>query len=111
MEVVARELGRLRDDPATEEELERTKENVKARIILGLESSGSRMNRLGGSILFGLPLLEPEELMARIDAVSLDDLRELAAELWPADRLSAAGIGPDEAAFSEAVTPVAPAAR
>ena len=76
------------------QELERASENVKARIVLALESSGSGMNRLGGSILFGLPLLEPDELMARIDAVSLDDLRGLVAELWPADRLSAAGIGP-----------------
>jgi predicted Zn-dependent peptidase len=110
MDVVAAELERLRDDPASQEELERARENVKARVILGLESSGSRMNRLGGSVLFGLPLLEPEELMARIDAVTLDDLRELAAELWPVDRLSAAGIGPDEGAFREAVAPTAPSA-
>jgi predicted Zn-dependent peptidase len=80
------------------EELARTKENVKARVILGLESSSARMNRLGGSILFDLPVLEPDELMARFDAVTLDDLRGLVAELWPAERLSAAGIGPDEAA-------------
>jgi predicted Zn-dependent peptidase len=111
MQVVAGELERLRRDPATQEELDRAKENVKARVILGLESSGARMNRLGGSILFGLPLLEPDELMARIDAVSLDDLRGLAAELWPADRMSAAGIGPDEAAFRNAIAPIAPAAR
>src|SRR6266511_4559478 len=56
--------------PATGEELERAKENVKARIILALESSSARMNRLGGSVMYGLPLLEPDELMASIDAVS-----------------------------------------
>ncbi len=99
MTVVGEELRRLRAEPGTAEELDRAKENVKARIVLGLESSSARMNRLGGSTLFGLPLLEPEELMERIDAVSLDDLAALADELWAPERLSAAGIGPDEDAF------------
>ena len=103
MGVVGAELRRLRTEPATAEELERARENVKARIILGLESSAARMNRLGGSVLFGLPLLELDELMARIDAVTLDDLAALAEDLWAPDRLSAAGIGPDEDAFRSAV--------
>lgn len=101
--VVGEELRRLRSEPADADELERAKENVKARIVLGLESSAARMNRLGGSTLFGLPLLEPEELMERIDAVTLEDLEALAAELWAPERLSAAGIGPDEDAFRAAV--------
>jgi predicted Zn-dependent peptidase len=106
MAVVAEELQRLRSEPVGVDELERARENVKARIILGLESSAARMNRLGGSVLFGLPLLEPEELMARIDAVTLDDLTALATELWAPGRLSAAGIGPDEDAFRAAVAEV-----
>ena len=61
----------MRAEPATPEELERAKENVKARIILALESSSARMNRLGGSLLYGLPLLEPDELVERIDAVTV----------------------------------------
>ena len=97
---------RLREQPATEEELERARENVKARVVLALESTGARMNRLGASLLYGLPLLEADEVMARIDAVTLDDLRELTDELWAPERLSAAGIGPDEQAFRAAVEPV-----
>jgi predicted Zn-dependent peptidase len=110
MAVVGTELDRMRREPATDEELERAKENVKARIILGLEHSGARMNRLGGSLLYGLPLLEPEELMARIDAVQLADLAALADELWKPERLSAAGIGPDEDAFRGAVEALSGAA-
>ena len=74
-----------------------------------MESTGARMHRLGGSLLFGLPLLETDEVMARFDAVTLDDLRELTDELWAPERLSAAGIGPDEAAFREAAAEVTPA--
>jgi predicted Zn-dependent peptidase len=107
---VAGELARLREQPATEEELERARENVKARVVLALESTGARMNRLGASLLYGLPLLETDEVMARFEAVTMDDLRELTDELWAPDRLSAAGIGPDEQAFRAAVDDVCPGA-
>ena len=75
MQVVGDELERLREQPATEEELVRARENVKARVVLGMESTGARMHRLGGSLLFGLPLLETDEVMERIDAVTMDDMR------------------------------------
>jgi predicted Zn-dependent peptidase len=111
MEVVASELAQLREQPATDEELARARENVKARVVLSQESTGARMNRLGGSLMFGLPLLDVDELMARFDAVTLDDLRELTDELWAPERLSAAGIGPDESAFRSAVADLTPAAE
>jgi predicted Zn-dependent peptidase len=107
MKVVGDELERLREQPATEAELVRARENVKARVVLGMESTGARMHRLGGSLLFGLPLLETDEVMERIDAVSLDDMRSLVDELWRPDGLSAAGIGPDEDSFRNAVEGVA----
>jgi predicted Zn-dependent peptidase len=110
MSVVGEELARLREQPATEDELERARENVKARVILGLESTGARMNRLGASLLYGLPLLEADEVIARFEAVTMDDLQELTDELWRPERLSAAGIGPDEQAFRDAVEDVCPGA-
>jgi predicted Zn-dependent peptidase len=111
MEIVGAELDRLRSEGVTEDELSRARENVKARIVLGLESAGARMSRLGASVLYGLPLLDLDEIMARIDAVTLEDLRALVEELWVPEALSAAGIGPDEAAFTDAVTGVCPAAE
>jgi predicted Zn-dependent peptidase len=111
MHVVATELDRLRAASIDEEELSRARENVKARVVLSLESSSARMNRLGASTLYDLPLLEAEELMARVDAVSLDALSELVDELWAPERLSAAGIGPSEDAFRAAVAPVCPGAE
>jgi predicted Zn-dependent peptidase len=104
--VVANELARLREDPASHDELARAKENLKGRVVLALESTGARMNRLGSEILAGAPLLSLDEVVERIEAVSLGDLAALVAELWPAERLSAAGIGPDEAKFDEALAAV-----
>jgi predicted Zn-dependent peptidase len=104
--VVGAELERVADDPATQDELERSKENVKGRVVLSLESTGTRMNRLGSSVLTDVPVLGIDDVIERIDAVTLDDLRQLAAELWPVRRLSAAGIGLDPDVFGEAIAPL-----
>jgi predicted Zn-dependent peptidase len=106
LQVVGAELERVRDEPATRDELERSKENVKGRVVLSLESTSTRMNRLGSSVLTDVPVLGLDEVIERIDAVRLDDLRELANELWPLERLSAAGIGVDPNVFGEAVAPL-----
>jgi len=108
MSIVASELARLREQPATEDELSRAKENLKGRVVLALESTGSRMNRLGSEVLAGAPLLSIDEVIERIDAVTREDLSELVHELWAPGRLSAAGIGPDEQQFADAVSVIVP---
>jgi predicted Zn-dependent peptidase len=109
LSVVGAELARCRAQPATAEELHRAKENLKGRVVLALESTGARMNRLGSELLAGAPLMPLDEVVARIDAVTLEDLTELAEELWAPERLSAAGIGPDGDRFEEALAAVGPA--
>ncbi|HXE44974.1 MAG TPA: pitrilysin family protein [Conexibacter sp.] len=106
LDVIARELARLRRDPASEEELSRAKENLKGRVVLSLESTGARMNRLGSHILGDVPLLSVDEVIAGIDAVAHEDLLMLAGELFAPERLSVAGIGPDEGAFDGAIAPL-----
>ncbi len=101
--VISTELDRLRREPATPDELDRAKENLKGRVLLALESTGARMSRLGSELLAEAPLLGLDEVVAQIDAVTVSDLEELAAELWDPQRLSVAGIGPDEASFTDAV--------
>ena len=108
--MIGAELDRLRIEPATPDELHRSKENVKGRMVLALESTAARMNRLGSSVLAGMPLLTVDEVVERIEAVTVADLEDLARELYAPGRLSIAGIGPDEAAFRAAVEPLAVAA-
>jgi predicted Zn-dependent peptidase len=109
LRVVADELDRFRSDPASDDELERSKENVKGRVLLALESTTARMNRLGSSVLAGIPLLSVDEVEARIEAVTIEDLQALAGELLAPERLSAAGIGADESAFRTALEPLSEA--
>jgi hypothetical protein len=47
-----------------------------------------------------------DEVVARIDAVSLEDLAALSEELWSPERLSASGIGPDQERFDEALATI-----
>jgi len=107
--VVGEELARLCDCPATPDELQRSKENVKGRLVLALESTSARMNRLGSHVLTEVPLLSVDELIERIEAVTVDDLEALATELFPAQRLSAACIGPREEAFRDGLEPISAA--
>lgn len=109
MEVVGAELERFLQDGITADELVRAKENAQGRAVLTLESTSARMNRLGGALLAGLPIMSLDELIARVDAVTADDVLVLARELLAPDRLSAAAIGPSEAAFRSALEPVMPA--
>jgi predicted Zn-dependent peptidase len=104
--VVAAELARFIEDPATPEELDRSRENLKGRVVLALESTGARMSRLGASLLGELPLLSVNELIERVDAVTLEDVRALAAELLAPATLSVAAVGPDEAELGAALAPL-----
>jgi predicted Zn-dependent peptidase len=109
MRVVADELERMREDPASADELARSKENVKGRVVLSLESTTARMNRLGASVLADMPLLSVDEVIEKIDAVTLDDVAALARDLFAAERLSAAGIGAAQDEFRRALEPISPA--
>jgi predicted Zn-dependent peptidase len=108
MEALAGELERLREDGVTAAELDRARENAKGRLVLSLESTASRMHRLGGAILADLPVMGVDELIARVDAVSAEEVDALARELLAPERLSVAGIGAAEDAFRRAVAPVCP---
>ncbi|HEY0484996.1 MAG TPA: pitrilysin family protein [Mycobacteriales bacterium] len=103
-------LGVIRDELAavagaglTDEEIARGKGMLKGATVLGLEDTGSRMSRIGkGELLYG-DVLDVDELLARIDAVGADDVRQVASELL-ARPMSLGVIGPfDGHDFSEAV--------
>jgi predicted Zn-dependent peptidase len=103
---IATELERVVEDPASSRELDRSRENLKGRVALSLESTTARMNRLGSALLGELPIYSVDEIVDRIDAVTVEDLRELARELFVPEALSAAGVGADEDAFLRALAPL-----
>jgi predicted Zn-dependent peptidase len=105
-EIIGRELDRLCSEGVSGEELTRAKEHVKGRMVLGLEATAARMGRIARAVLFDVPLLSLDEMLARVDAVSATELDELVAEFYDAGGLSAACIGASEERFRGAVSPV-----
>ena len=105
--VVAGELRALRRRiRPSEEELVRSRENLKGRVVLALESTAARMSRLGGvGAERRCRSSRSDEVIERIDAVALEDLRELAGELFAPERLSVAGVGPAQGVFERAIAP------
>ncbi len=108
-EIIGRELGSIHADGITDDELNRAKEHVKGRMVLSSESTAARMGRIGKSVLFDMPVLTLDELLERVDAVTSEDVAELARELYAPDALSAAAIAPDEDRFRAALAPVSEA--
>jgi predicted Zn-dependent peptidase len=101
-EIIGRELVRLRDGGLSDDELRRAKEHIKGRMVLSLESTSARASRLARGILFDVPLLSVDEMLERIEAVTADDVAELAREFYDPARLSGACVGPDEDCFRSA---------
>jgi predicted Zn-dependent peptidase len=109
LEAIGTELRRLQAEDVPPEELERARENVKGRTTLAMESTLARMNRLGNSVLTGVPLMTLDELLQAIDVVTLEDVGSLARELFAPERMSAACVGADEEVFRRALEHVNPA--
>jgi predicted Zn-dependent peptidase len=93
LETVRHELAKVAADGLTAEEVERGKGQLKGGLVLGLEDSGSRMSRLGKVELIHDELLTIDEVVARIEAVTLEDVALLANELFTQPELLAV-VGP-----------------
>jgi predicted Zn-dependent peptidase len=108
LEIASEQIGEIAAGRVRPDELARAKENLKGRILLSMESTANRMSRLGKSLITDTELLSIERIVAEIDAVEIDALAELAGVLLAPEKLSAAGIGPDEERFLAAVEHVNP---
>jgi len=104
LSICTAEVAKVVAGGLTDDELERGKGQVRGGIVLGLEDPSSRMTRLGKAELV-YPGLEPvDEVIASINAVTLDDVRAVAADVLTRPKALAV-VGPfdDEAAFTGAL--------
>jgi len=101
IDAILSELAKLTRDVVPEEELQRTKELRKGRILMGMEDSRSVAGWIGSQELTFGEILTPEEVMEKIEAVQADDMLDLAREIIREEHLSLALVGPyeDEAHF------------
>jgi predicted Zn-dependent peptidase len=93
-DVIRQEYARLAAEGLTPAELEDIKGQVKGQIVIALESSSSRLHRLAGTALYGEEFLSMEEVIRRVEAVTLDDVAQLAREYFDPDRQTVVRLGP-----------------
>ena len=93
LELIKAEFARVATDGLTEAEVARGKGMTKGSLVLGLEDTGSRMSRLGKGELLYDDMLSVDDLLARVDAVTVDDVAAIAADLLKRP-MSLAVVGP-----------------
>jgi len=93
LDVVREQVRALREKGLSDEELARAKSQIKGSMLLSLESSGSRMSRMAVNDIYYGRQITPVEVAASISAVTHDDIRALARELFDVDRMAVTLLG------------------
>jgi predicted Zn-dependent peptidase len=88
IDLVWKELKSLRKQGITKQELERTKAQLKGSLMLGMENIPNRMIRLGSSELYFGELITLDAIIAKIDAVTRENVQEMAEKLFVEDRFA-----------------------
>lgn len=79
IELITAEVAKILDAGITAAELDRARESVDGHMVLGLENTNRRMMRLGGPEVGGREILSIDEVIERYAAVTLEDIRRVAA--------------------------------
>ena len=90
---VVKEMRDLRENGVTAEELRRCKANLKGGTLLSLESTGSRMSDLARQYLYFGSYTSPEARIAAMEAVTAQEIQQLANEMFQPSRAAAAILG------------------
>jgi predicted Zn-dependent peptidase len=87
------ELARLKTEAVSHAELKRAKDQMKSNIVLGLESSSSRMSNLARQQMFFGRFIPVDEIVRDIDAVTPEDTQRLANQLFQPELLALTLLG------------------
>ncbi|HET7099929.1 MAG TPA: insulinase family protein, partial [Terriglobia bacterium] len=92
--LITREFCNLKQNSVPVEELQRAKDYLKGNLLLGLESSTSRMANIARQELYYGRCITLDDVAAQIDAVTNEDIVEVARELFQSDRIAVTVLGP-----------------
>lgn len=93
IDLTKKEIDLLLKKGITPDELNKSKEQMKGNFILGLESTSSRMNSIGKAELMLGKISTPEEILMKMDQVSMESIREVIDMVFNYDNLSLSAVG------------------
>ena len=93
IELIMDEIRILRDKGLSDQEISKSKEQLKGNYILGLESTSSRMNSIGKSELILGRIYSPEEILKKIDNINKDIIHEVINNVFLNSEVSLAVVG------------------
>src|SRR6202453_4561959 len=91
--LIMAEFRKLKEIPLTPEELTRAKDQLKGNILLGLESSNSRMANLARQEMYFHQFITVDEVIARIEEVEADQVQAMAQKLFDPERIAVTLLG------------------
>jgi len=101
--LIEEEIVNLKKHGMTRDELERTKEQMKGNYILGLESTGSRMNSIGKSEVLLGHIYTPDEILDKISSITMDDIDRMIVRIFGSGRKGVSVVGNIDAGQCEEI--------
>jgi predicted Zn-dependent peptidase len=93
IELVMNEFRKLKEEPLSDEELTRAKDQLKGNILMGLESSSSRMANLARQEIYFRQFFTAEEIIAKIEVVTPAQVQAMAQKLFDPDKIAVTLLG------------------
>ncbi|MBI2819174.1 MAG: insulinase family protein [Acidobacteria bacterium] len=90
---IIEEFRDLKEHPVAAEDLQRSKDQLKGSIMLGLESTASRMSNLARQEMYFGRYVSLDEMIQKIDAVTAEDLTAIAREFFRTDQIALTVLG------------------
>lgn len=93
IDIILEELEDVRQNGITQEELTKTFSQLKGSLYMGLETVSSRMNKLGRSLLHYNRVITPEDNVADLERVTVEDVKQLAQTLFRKENMEITILG------------------
>jgi len=94
IQLILEEFRRLKSTAIEPEELQRAKDYLKGSLLLSLESTMSRMSNLARQEMYFGRYISLDEIAQRIDAVTSDELLEIARDVFNTQQIALTVLGP-----------------
>jgi len=94
VEAILKEFKKLKDEKVDDKELKKVKDHMVGGLMLGLETSDSVASFYGMQEILTKEIITPEELVVKIQAVTSEEIQEIARDIFTNDKLNLSVIGP-----------------